>query len=80
MFLSLPGSYFEAKVTGKRVKRGGGYGLEVPCKYCRTGQERLLTKKLLIEHTAVINKCLGKSEKVKKNVSANVLFIEVNVG
>ena len=30
LFLSLPGSYLEAKVTGKRVNRRGGYGLEVP--------------------------------------------------
>ena len=75
MFLSLPGSYFEAKVTGKRVKRGGGYGLEVLCKYCLTVQERSLTKKLLMEHTAFINKCLGKSKKIKKYISTNVLFI-----
>ena len=25
MFLSLPGSYLEAEVTGKRFNRGGGY-------------------------------------------------------
>ena len=26
----------------KRVNRGGGYGLEVPCNYCLTGQEKAL--------------------------------------
>ena len=29
LFLTLPGSFLETKVTGKRINRGGGYGLEV---------------------------------------------------
>ena len=66
IFLSLPGSYLEAKVTGKTVNREGGYKLEVPCKYCLTGQEKAIDwikKKItsiLYEHTTVVNKCLGK--------------------
>ena len=27
LFLTLPGSFLETKVTGKRINRGGGYGL-----------------------------------------------------
>ena len=40
LFLTLPGSFIETKVTGKRINRGGGYRLEVPCKYRISGQER----------------------------------------
>ena len=42
MFLSFPGSFLEAEATGKRVNRGGGYGLEFPCKYCFRGQEKAI--------------------------------------
>lgn len=48
----------------KRVNRGGGYGLEVPCNYCLTGQKKAIEwvkKKITVtlkEHTAVIQKCL----------------------
>ena len=34
LFLTLPGAFLETKVTGKRINQGGGYRLEVPCKYC----------------------------------------------
>ena len=40
LFLTLPGSFLETKVTGKRINRGGGYGLEVPCKYRISEQEK----------------------------------------
>ena len=33
LFLTLPGSFLETKVIKKRINRGGGYGLEVRCKY-----------------------------------------------
>ena len=65
-FLSFPGSYLEAEVTGKRVNREGGYESEVPCKYCLIGEEKptdWIKKKIasiLWEHTAAINKYLGK--------------------
>ena len=42
MFLSLQGSHLEAEVTGGRIIRGRGYGLEVPCNYCLTGQEKAI--------------------------------------
>ena len=40
LFLTLPGSFLETKVTEKRINRGGGYGLEVPRKYRISGQEK----------------------------------------
>ena len=32
-FLSLPNCTISCELTGKRVNRGGGYGLEIPVKY-----------------------------------------------
>ena len=29
-----------AKVTGSKVNRGGGYGLEIPCKYTFHGPQK----------------------------------------
>ena len=65
-FLSLPGSHLEAEVTGGRVNRGyGGYGLEVPCNYCLTGQQKAIewVKKEITaitkDHRTVVQKCLG---------------------
>ena len=40
VFLTLPGSFLETKVTVKRINRGGGYGLKVPGKYHISGQEK----------------------------------------
>ena len=34
LFLTIPGSFLETKVTGKRINRREGYGLETPYKYC----------------------------------------------
>ena len=65
LFLTLPGSFLETKVTGKRINRGG-YGLEVPCKYRISGQEKAVdwikrkATTFLQEHSLAANKCLGK--------------------
>ena len=40
LFLTLSGSFLETKATGKKINSGGGYGLEVPCKYRIQGQEK----------------------------------------
>ena len=40
LFLTLLGSFSEIKVPGIRINRGGGYGLEVPCKYRISRQEK----------------------------------------
>ena len=49
MFLMIPFTSIEVEVVGKRLNRGGGYGLEIPVKYRFYGQEKIvqwLTKKL----------------------------------
>ena len=51
LFLILPGSFLETKVTGKRINRGGGYGLEVPCKHRIAGQKKAADK---IKRKAII--------------------------
>ena len=40
LFLTLPESLLETKLTGKRINQGGGYGLEVLCKYHISGKEK----------------------------------------
>ena len=40
LVLTLSGSFLETEVTGKRINQGGGYGLELLCKYCISGQEK----------------------------------------
>ena len=59
-------------MTEKRINRGGGYGLEVPCKYCISGQEKALywikrkATTFLQGHSLAVNKCLGKKYKQEK--------------
>ena len=69
LFLTLPRSFLETKVTGKRINRGGGYGLEIPCKYPISGQEKTVDwikrkeTTFLQEDSLAVNKCLGKKYK-----------------
>ena len=69
LFSTLPGLFLETKGTGKRISRGGGYGLEVPCMYRISGQEKavdLIKRKattFLQEHSLVVNKFLRKKHK-----------------
>ena len=59
-------------VTGKYVNRGAGYGLELPCIYRITGQEKavfwLLHKidSIMKKHEVIVNRCLDKEKKEKK--------------
>ena len=59
----------QTKVTGKRINRGRGYGLEVPCKYLISGQEKAVDRikrkatTFLHEHSLAVNKCLGEKYK-----------------
>ena len=39
-FLTKPESKGTVKAEGKAVNRGGGYGMEVPCVYRFTGQQK----------------------------------------
>ena len=72
LFLTLCGSFLETKVTGKRINRGGGYGLEVPRKYRISGQEKPVdwikrkATPFLQEHSLALNTCLGKKYKSEK--------------
>ena len=49
-FLEISSSTVTCTVTGKRVNRGDGYGLEVPCQYSSKGNS--LAVKWLSEHLA----------------------------
>ena len=42
MFLIIPFTSIEVEVVGNRPNRGGGYGLEIPLKYCFYGQEKIV--------------------------------------
>ena len=69
LFLSLPRSFLETKVTGKRINRRGAYGVQVSCKYRISGQEKAVdwikrkATTFLQEHSLAVNKCLGKKFK-----------------
>ena len=41
-FLSLPNCTISCEVTGKRVNRAGGYGLEIPVKYTFLGPNKVI--------------------------------------
>ena len=41
-FLSLPNCTISCEVAGKRVNRGGGYGLEIPVKYTFLGLNKAI--------------------------------------
>ena len=64
MFFMIPFTSIEVTVVGKRLTRGGGYGLETPVKYRFYGQEKVvqwLAKKLETvkkELECEISKCL----------------------
>ena len=66
LFLTLPGSFLETKVTGKRINQGGGYVLEVLSKYCISGQEKAVDwikrkeTTFVQEHLFAVNNFLGK--------------------
>ena len=40
IFLTLPNGSIKWKVTGKRLNRGAGYGLEIPVQYNFFGPEK----------------------------------------
>ena len=41
IFLKIPNTSIEVEVVGKRMNRGGGYGLEIPVVYRFCGPEKL---------------------------------------
>ena len=56
-------------MAGKKINRAGGYGLEVPCKYRISVQEKAVdwikrkATTFLQEHSLTVNKCLGNKYK-----------------
>ena len=60
MFLKVPNTSIEFQVIGKRLNRGGGYGLEIPVIYHFYGQEKL------------VNWLIKKIEAVKKELEYKV--------
>ena len=57
-FLQLPNSFPTCKVTGRRVNRGAGYGLEIPVNYTCTGHQKTVDwiKKKINEEKKCIKK------------------------
>ena len=60
MFLSLPHCALDIFVTGKRINRGGGYGLEIPANFYCYGPEK------------AINWFKNKINKIEKKLKENV--------
>ena len=65
MFLKVPNSCIRGTVTGKRVNRGTGLGLEIPMHYTFYGDARVSLrlekafKKITGNIDAKVAKCLG---------------------
>ena len=61
-FLSLPNHTIRVLVTGKRINRGAGYGLEIPVDYVFNGNEKALqwAKKNLDDIDERVNKKVGR--------------------
>ena len=72
MFLGLPKSNISCKITGNRVNRGAGNGLEIPCEYSAEGdrravnwlEKRVSSEKILVKSLLSINS-EGRSRKRK---------------
>ena len=64
-FLFLPNLTIRVLVTGKRIKRSAGWGLEIPVKYVFHGNEKALqwAKKILDNIYVNVNKKVGRSLK-----------------
>ena len=55
------------RITGKRVNRGGGYGLEIPCLYCLYGAKPFIDKmkeivRNLLEETVKHRRYIRKAQ------------------
>ena len=76
-FLCLPGSYASCKVTGTRINRGIGVGLEIPIEITFVGKEKATEwlKKALrcINMIEEVLKCKRRIIFFKKNLSFFVI-------
>ena len=73
-YLLIRGSTVLCKVTGKRVNRGAGYGLEIPCRYTINGNKlavrwlsELILKEATIVKDAVVRNLETKTGRKRKN-------------
>ena len=72
MFLGLPKSNINCKITGNRVNRGAGNGLKIPCECSAEGdttavnwlEKRVSSEKILVKNLISINS-EGRSRKRK---------------
>ena len=59
----------EVEVAGKQVNQEAGYGLEIPCKYRVSGQEKAVAwvsekvNLIIKEHERVVSRCLHEKKK-----------------
>ena len=60
MFLKVPNTSIEVEVVGKRLNRGGGYGLEISVIYRFYDQENL------------VNRLIKKIEAVKAELECKI--------
>ena len=60
-FLLLPNCTISCEVTGKRVNRGGGYGLEIPLKYTSLWSNKAI-KWIEKRATEIISEVMMKTE------------------
>ena len=71
-FMKIPNCTIGCKVTGKRVNRGAGYGLEIPVQYRFIDAEKAVEwaekniKKVFENINKKVNRCV-KTVKEKKN-------------
>ena len=62
--MRIPNSTIGCKITGKRVNRGAGYGLEIPAEYSFIGAVKAVEwvekniNKLFVNLSEKINKCM----------------------
>ena len=64
-FLEISASTVTCMVTAKRVNRGGGYGLEVPCQYSFIGNSlavKWLSERIAKERKIVEDALAGSQE------------------
>ena len=72
LYPSPPHFYLELEVTGKRVNRGGGYGLEIPARICFYGTEKVEVG----NETNIKRKTIKRESKLLPQIKYNFLVEE----
>ena len=63
MFHTLPHCFMEAEVLGKKVNRGGGYGLEIPVRYHFLGPAKTKVQNFLCKGIRLVKKKIRNRKK-----------------